>query len=625
MSKLSRRVLKVLVWAGGIGIVLLLAIRLLVPADKLAEAIADRIEAATGGTAAFAGAEVDVWPGLRLVLKNGAVVGTGEALAARSGGATDLASYTARFERLEVSLAWGPLLKRRVEVGKIRLVAPRIELVTRVPDPKAPTAGAPSAGALPAARTPVVLFVAGLEVERGALDWADAAGERRLRLEAWDQDVGIGDATLLIERLAAFSGRRPAPGAAAPASTLDLRSHVGSLTLEGFHGEGPQIFRDLDLTGTLEVPPAADTLQLKLRHLTWGGVTVTATGAVVRTLAGDRLRGEWHLSGIELEALRAGLPDVLPGLAPEHAAWLAEAPLSVGETVARGAFDLPWPLPEGARFRDLADGLSATAEVHDFATVPPRQSLTWRGSATLELTGPAAEVRDVAVDVGEGRIDGAATFGDLDHDRALCSFTLITRSVPARALLDVAAPVAAAYVEGSTDLEMAGRLVLGTPDEMRDSLALAGDVVLSEGVVHAATWLDGITPYLGPRQDLKDIRYRHLVNKLRVADGRLIIDGLLVDGYDTDWSGGGWLGLDGGIDMRLDVKLPPGFRPELGDLALLGEALRGEDGRIALGLTLRGRASSPTVGLDLAPAKQHTQDRIEDGIKGFLDKLRGNE
>ena len=624
MTTGPRRFLKTILWTSVIVAVLLLGVRLLVPAGRLGTMIAERIEHATGGSATFAGAQVDVWPRLRLVLKDGAVVGTGEALRARAGVVTDLESYTACFARLEVSLAWGPLLKKRVEVGEIRLVAPRIEVETRVPQPGAATV--PGSGASAATTSaPVALFVAGLAIKDGDMTWSESATGRRIRVEGWDQDVSIGDATLLMDRLAAFSGRRLAPAAAAPASSLELRAHVASLSLEGFHEAGAQRLRDLDLTATLEVPAAADALQLKMRHLTWGGLTVTATGSVAHDLLGDRLRGEWHLTSLDLEALRDALPDALPQLDEAQAAWLADAPLSAAETSARGAFDLPWPLPQGARYRDLAVGLSASAAVRDLETVPPRQSSPWRLSGDLELDGTAAEFRDLSLRVGEGHLDGAATIADLDRERALCTFTLIGQALPASAMLDAVVPSAAPYVDGSADLEMAGRLALGEPEQMRDSLALAGDVLLSEGVVHAESWLESITPYLGSRQDLKEIRYRHLAHTLRVDDGRVFLEDLLVDGYDTDWRGGGWLGLDGGIDMRLDVKLPEGYRPDLGNLSLLAETLRGEDGRIELGMTLKGRAARPTVNLDLAPAKQSAQERIDEGIKGFLDKLRGNE
>jgi len=630
MSKTLRRLVRVIGAIVLVFVVVLVAVRLFVPADKLAGIIAQRIEAATGGTAGFVSAEIDVWPSLRLVLGDGAVVGTGAALAARTGTEVDVERYAARFRRLEVSLAWGPLLKRRLEVGKVHLVEPDIELVTRVEIADPAAAGEPgmfgeTIGAPPTAPVPVALIIAGLEVSNGRILWQDASLGRQIRVEGWHQDVSIGDATLLLERLSAYAGNRPPPLSDSEPSKLDLRSRIASLSLEGFNETGVQVFRDLDLTGTIEIPSTADGLLLKVRHLTWSGVTVTATGSVARTVIGERLRGEWRLTGLDINAFRRGLPDVTPQLTPELTVWLADAPLSVDDVQATGSFDLPWPLPQGARYRDLAAGISAQVEVRDLETIPPEQTIPWRGSAKLDLAGAAAELQDVRLVVGDGRIDGAAQFGDLDQEHALCSFTLICRDVPARTILDAVAPMASPYVEGSADLEMAGNLVLGSAEDMRDSLGLAGDVVLSDGTIHASSWLDEITPYLGDRQDLKDIRFRHLVHKLYVRDGKVIIDGLMLDGHDTDWRGDGWLGLNGGIDMSLNVKFPAGFVPDLGNLTLLAEALRGDDGRIALNLFLKGRASSPDVMLDMAPAKGRLSEQIEDGVKGFLDKLRGNK
>ncbi|MBU1072077.1 AsmA-like C-terminal region-containing protein, partial [bacterium] len=320
-----------------------------------------------------------------------------------------------------------------------------------------------------------------------------------------------------------------------------------------------------------------------------------------------------------------GLPDVTSRLAPETAAWLAETPLSLGELAAGGSVDLPWPLPPGARYHDLASGLAVEAQVRDLSIVPPRQTVPWRGSAALTLQGAAAELKDVRIDILDGNLAGHLRFGDLDRERALCSFSVDGDGVQARILLDAVAPVAVPYLEGVANLKMAGAMVLGSPAEMRASLELAGDLALRDGTVHASSWLDDISPYLGDRQDLKDIRFRHLVQRVLVRDGKLIIENLMLDGHDTDWRGGGWFGLDGGIDMSLNVKFPADFQPELGDLTPLAAVLRGDDGRIALNLDMKGRAASPRVMLDLAPAKECLSERIEDGVKGFLDKLRGNK
>ena len=628
MPKFLHRLLRVLLILIAVLVVALVAVRLLVPASRLAEMISDGIEDATGATVAFVGAEVDVWPQLRLVLSDGAIVGTGAALAARTGTEVDIESYEARIGRLEVSLAWGPLLQRRLEVGEVRLVRPDIELVTRAdaaPAPgERPAGGAGPAAAPQSAPMPVALFVAGLTVEDGRLAWSDPATGRSLVCEDWQQDVSIGDVTLLLERIDAFAGGRPAPGGDLEPSRLEVRSRIAKLRMIGYREEGEQFFRDLDLTGQLEVPAAADRLQFRVRHLTWSGVTATGSGALTFSPLGDRLTGEWRLLDLDLDALRRGLPEVTPQLGSATAEWLADATFVLGGVEARGVFDLAWPLPRGARYHDLASGLSLAARVRELEVVPPQQTVPWRGSADITVQGAVAELADLRIEVLDGRLDGQARFADLDREQALCSFAVEGSGMPARILLDAVAPVAVPYLEGQADLKMGGSMSLGTPEEMRDSLELAGDLALHDGVVHASSWLDGISPYLGERQDLKDIRFRHLVQRLLVQDGKLMIENLMLDGHDTDWRGGGWLGLNGGIDMTLSVKFPEDFQPELGDLALLADALRGEDGRLALKLRLTGRASSPRTVLDLAPAKERLSDRIEDGVRGFLDKLKGN-
>jgi hypothetical protein len=159
-----------------------------------------------------------------------------------------------------------------------------------------------------------------------------------------------------------------------------------------------------------------------------------------------------------------------------------------------------------------------------------------------------------------------------------------------------------------------------------NSLSLAGDAVSTNGHIDARSLLAEISPYLGQRQDLKLIRFREFLHHLEVHDGRYYLSDLRLHGLDTDWWGEGWLGFDGNIDMRLAVKLPANFKPDLGDLSFLAEGLRGEDGRIKLDLHMTGRSSQPVVKLLLAQAKekaqQDVQEEVKKGVEGLLDKLR---
>jgi hypothetical protein len=327
----------------------------------------------------------------------------------------------------------------------------------------------------------------------------------------------------------------------------------------------------------------------------------------------------------DLAELRAGLPGLMPDLGEETAAWLTGDGWSLDELEARGEVDLPWPPPADARPRDLVPGLGLDVRIAGLETTPPRQSRPWRLDGRLVLEGAAAELRDAVAAVGAGSLSASAGVEGLDGERATCDFRVDLDAFPARPLLEVVAPAAAPYLEGGAAAELAGGLRLGDGQEMLESLDLEGDVLLTDGVVHATSWLDGISPYLGERQELKDIRYDRMAQHLRVENGRLHLEGLALDGRDTDWTGGGWLGLTGGIDMRLQVKLPPGFRPDLGRFSGLTDALAGEDERIALGLRLTGRAASPKVTLDLKADRERVAEEVQEGIKGLLDKLRGNK
>ena len=80
------------------------------------------------------------------------------------------------------------------------------------------------------------------------------------------------------------------------------------------------------------------------------------------------------------------------------------------------------------------------------------------------------------------------------------------------------------------------------------TLNVAGDWPAATGVLHARDWLEEVTPYLGDRQDLKDVRFRGLGHAFRVDQGRYLVEELHLDGGETDWPGR-LGGLDGNLDL----------------------------------------------------------------------------
>ena len=104
---------------------------------------------------------------------------------------------------------------------------------------------------------------------------------------------------------------------------------------------------------------------------------------------------------------------------------------------------------------------------------------------------------------------------------------------------------------------------------------------------------------LGNRQDLKDVRFEGLINHFMFHQGRYYFQDLSLSGGETEWQAHGWLDLEGNLALGIDVKLPSGFTPDLGNFSFLAQSLRDEEGRINLPLKLSGQASQPTVGVDL--------------------------
>ena len=225
-----------------------------------------------------------------------------------------------------------------------------------------------------------------------------------------------------------------------------------------------------------------------------------------------------------------------------------------------------------------------------------------------------------------GLISGS---GEIDYERdpwGELDFEVRAESVPASSLFEPWVPDLGRRLTGDLDSEVSLTCNLKDQETIRSSLSLNGDLGCGEGVLAAADWLRDVSPYLGDRQDLKNISFSSLTHAFRVDGGKYILENLSIDGHDTDWVGRGWVGLDGTIDAALQVKLPPGFTPDLGQWSFLADTLRDQDGRVNLDLHLTGMAAKPKVGLNLGNlqggATEGAAEAVKKGLGGLLDKLK---
>jgi len=221
----------------------------------------------------------------------------------------------------------------------------------------------------------------------------------------------------------------------------------------------------------------------------------------------------------------------------------------------------------------------------------------------LEVKGGLAD-KVLTVDSLSGRRSTGTVSGNLridfvEYPWGRLAFEAGTRQIPAVALLETWAPEIGSRLACGLDAELTGGFDLRDETTILQTLYIDGWMSGGPGVLHAGDWLQDITPYLGKRQDLKDVRFEDLLHHFRFHQGRYLIEGLTLAGGETEWGGRGWVDLEGNIAVGLDVKLPPGFTPDLGNFSFLAQTLRDTEGRINLPLKLSGRSDRPTVTVDL--------------------------
>ncbi len=589
------------------------ALKLLLPVDRLVTLAADSLREQTGAEIQYGDVSLDLWPRITLVVTD--VQLTGPVLELGPQGGVEF--WQLKADRLSGGLALGPLMSRRAELDRLNLESPVIEIVTR---PALGQAEAVPGADVPPPEFPVALIAAGAEIHNGSVSWREIGG-RTLTIGQWRQDVTVSELGQLAS-LVTHWATATTPAAAGDAGHFELAGTIGSLELSGWQPGPPMQFENIAMKGRVDLPADASAIGMNGLVFEWEGWRITGSGTVTPAAPTGRLVLDMALERHDLNRVRPILAAMLPDSLAEIRTWLGETSLGIEKLEAAAQLDFPMPMPKDIPPGELVQGVTLDVAVVGLELTPPRLQTPWIIDGHITLAEANLRVDDVMVRISGGDIQGAMTVGHVGHPSPHCSLQAELTAVPVNLLLEALVPSAAPYLDGSVDGAVAGRLRLGEPEIVRESMALAGEIVLREGAVHATEWLQGISPYLGDRQDLKDIRYQSFKHAFEVVDGRYQVRDLELHGPDTDWRGDGWIGLDGAIDLDLNLKLPPGFTPDLGSMTMFVEALRGKDERISLDLTLTGRAARPTLGLDLSRPQGNVEQTIQQGVQGLLDKLR---
>jgi len=425
-------------------------------------------------------------------------------------------------------------------------------------------------------------------------------------------DIDLPDAPSLADTLA---WRTAWEGGLRGRAQVEARGSNLTVATEAL-GADPLAVATMNVVSDLRSPGSTSEVKLTgMRHAVLSGdgrLTVRPVGpAGVPDLT-------LHLDRLDLDAVvainearREAVGDQARAWNPVATAWAdTSMPPAVGDLIPA----------------DLALDFVATAAILRLQKLDYRQ---------IDLAGTLRErviaVPAMSARLGDGRILGSAEVDYASDPYGQVEWQAEAVQVPASALLAPYAGKLAQAWTGALSATLGGSCSLMDADVIKQTLTVTGDLVGTDGQVNLTGSLGDVSRFLGDRQDLLRVGYNQIRQHLDVRDGRVHLENLAVDGHETDWTGNGWLGLDGTIDLGLSVKLPAGYTPSLGDLSFLAEGLRGDDGRVQLDLKLTGQSRKPTVGLDLDPAamlqkkglQEGLEDEVKKGLGGLLDRLKG--
>jgi AsmA protein len=228
-------------------------------------------------------------------------------------------------------------------------------------------------------------------------------------------------------------------------------------------------------------------------------------------------------------------------------------------------------------------------------------------------------VETLAARLAEGAISGNARV-DLGVAGLSYDSDFSVQEISADALVSGLYPKAAGILLGWTSaaINVSGQ---GTAwKQMREALSGQGEIRIFDGKITGRDFAGGLASALGAG-DLKSIDFKSFEGDFEINDGkiRLVSD---FAGKEVKMKPTGTIGLNGALDMNLNLALAPGFSSRLSSDSLVGQLLADEQGWTSMPVALGGSLGKPRFVLDRARLqKQLTEEGTRKVIEKGLQKL----
>lgn len=307
---------------------------------------------------------------------------------------------------------------------------------------------------------------------------------------------------------------------------------------------------------------------------------------------------------IDVDALLAAVGKKSPAL-PEKEEEIKKKPFGSQQKVEIGPFDIP--VTADGRI-DIAHLLYNGLDVSGVRIV-------------CRLEKNVLYIKDLAAGLADGMVTGNGRI-DLAQKGLVYEMNLDAKGVRAEPFMAAFVPYAENTIFGTIDLNthVAGR---GTDmDAIRKSLLLNGDITVTDGRVTGQGLAAGLSGFFNTEK-LKVIDFKKFAGNVKIVNGKAAIDSDL-SGKDVRMRPKGTIGLDGGLDLALDLRLSPGLAKKIDKKGSVSKFLSDNTGWRLVPLKIGGTLSAPSFSLDTAAVKQQVKKKavrmIEDKIQKKLFK-----
>jgi len=525
-----------------------------------------------------------------------------------------------------------PLLKKQVVVDEIRLEKPQIRVVRNkdgtfnfndlLTGP--PSSEQKEESAAPASEgkqgNGINLLVSRLQVNDGTVFFTDhGAGT-----DGFDYEIsGFNASAKDISQDQSFPFEMAARPGQAPfsvkgtvnAANAQIQANV---KLDGFNLADFAPYLENQARAAIEGlrPVVSGTIDLSSQKIHTEGLEITLGDDVVfvdltvtdflsRPL---KIENRIHADNLNIDKLMAALQTPLPrqkekeGRAKPGSSESSK-PAPAGKDAPLGPFDLP---------------VSANGRVDVDKAV-------YKGLAMKDLKLGYKLVKNVlTVETLDARLAEGAISGNARVDLGVAGLSydsdFSVEEISADALVSGLYPKAAGTLLGRTSaaVNISGQ---GTAwKQMREALSGQGEIRIFDGKITGREFAGGLASALGAG-DSKSIDFKSFEGDFEIDDGklRLVSD---FAGKDVKMKPTGTIGLNGALDMNLNLALAPGFSSRLSSDSLVGQLLADEQGWTGMPVALGGSLGKPRFVLDKARLqKQLTEEGTRKVIEKGLQKL----